>query len=537
MFGDYQPNRFGPSRSPIICKNGAVATSQPLAAQAGLKILQEGGNAVDSAVATAAVLNVVEPMSTGIGGDAFALVYMQTEKKLVGLNASGRSAYAADPELLRHQGLTTIPAYHDLRACNVPGAFDGWTQLIERYGSMSMSEVLQPAIDYAENGFPVSPQIGKSWSKSVRMLSYCENARQTYLINGRSPKIGEVFQIKPLARTLQLLAEGGRRAFYEGEIAQQIVQYSNRNNGWLSMKDFQDHTSEWVEPICTNYGGYQVYELPPNGQGIAALIALNIMRQFEQDQVPFDSPDRFHLMIEAMKLGLVDLHQHVTDPTFSDIPVSQLLSLSYAKEQAKRINMRYSLPSVDLTQSTIGYDTVYLSVVDGNRNVVSFINSLFHQFGSYLVAGNTGILLQNRGAGFSLDCDHVNYLAPHKRTLHTIIPGMMMKDGMPVMPFGVMGGPMQPQGHLQLISNLVDYNMDIQSALDAPRFQVMLDGKIAVEDSFRLEVLKALESKNHQLLLGSDTFFGGGQAILVDPENDTLVAGSDPRRDGCAVGY
>ncbi len=537
MFNDYQPNRFGPSRSAVICQNGAVATSQPLAAQAGLKILQSGGNAVDAAIATAAVLNVVAPMSTGIGGDAFALFYIQKEKKLMGLNASGRSAYGADPELLHQQGITSMPLYHNLFALNVPGAFDGWIQLIDRYGNMSMSEVLEPAINYAENGFSVSPQIGLSWSKSALLLGHCKNARETYLTNGRSPKTGEVFQIKPLANTFRLLAEGGREAFYEGEIAEKIVQYSDQNSGWLTMKDFQDHNSEWVDPISVDYKGYQICEIPPNGQGIAALMALNIVSQFESSQLLFDSSSRTHLMIEAMKLGLVDLHRHITDPTFVDIPVNRLLSSDYAYQQAKKISVEKSLPPYDLTKLTTGYDTVYLSVVDSDRNVVSFINSLFHRFGSHMVAGDTGILLQNRGAGFSLHPEHVNYLSPHKRTLHTIIPGMMMKDGLPLMSFGVMGGPMQPQGHLQLVSNLIDCNMDVQSALDAPRFQVMLDGKIGVESNFGSEILNVLKSKSHQLSLDKNTFFGGGQAILIDSENGTLVAGSDSRRDGCAVGY
>ena len=536
MFDGYSPNRFGPGRSAVICQHGAVATSQPLAAQGGLQILKDGGNAVDAAVATAAILNVVEPMSTGIGGDAFMLLYQPKDGTIRGLNASGRAPYAAELEFFTKQGLTSIPAFGSMYPVTVPGTIDGWATLLDKCGTMSLAEVLQPAIDYAENGFPVSPQIGLAWQDSTAMLAQHPDTAETYLTNGKAPTPGEIFHQPNFARTLRLIAEGGRDAFYRGEIADKIVRFSDENGGLFTRQDFADHKSDWVEPIFTNYRGYDVYEIPPNGQGIAALLALNIVEGFDLGAIGHNSSEHLHCAIEAMKLGFADLYKYVTDPTFVDVPVAGLLSNHYTESQRARILPERANTEPSAGIPAMGSDTVYLCAVDSDRNVVSFINSLFAGFGSGLTAGDTGIMLQNRGAGFSLDPNHANCIAPHKRTLHTIIPGMIAQNGVPLVTFGVMGGQMQTQGHLQFVCNLIDFNMDVQNALDAPRFRVMDDSRIMLETGIPMNVQAELAQKGHHIIPGN-TFFGGGQAIFIDPSFDTLVAGSDPRRDGCAVGY
>ncbi len=536
MFDEYRPNRFGPGRSAVICQHGAVATSQPLAAQSGLQILRDGGNAIDAAVATGAVLNIVEPMSTGIGGDAFMLVYQPKEGSIRGLNGSGRAPYAAEPEFFTKQGLTHIPASGSLYPVTVPGTVDGWATLLEAHGTMSLAEVLQPAIDYAENGFPVSPQISLAWQGSTEMLARHPDSARTYLNNGRAPVPGEIFRQPNLARTFRLIAEGGTDAFYRGEIAENIVKFSDENGGLFTIQDFKDHRSDWVEPISTNYRGYDIYEIPPNGQGIAALLALNIVEGLDLRAMGHNSPEYLHYAIEAMKLGFADLYQYVTDPKFVDVPVAGLLSDEYTQSQRGRVSAERANVEPSAGTPSLGSDTVYVSVVDRERNVVSFINSLFAGFGSGLVAGETGIMLQNRGAGFSLNPSHANCIAPHKRALHTIIPGMIAHKGVPLVTFGVMGGQMQPQGHLQFVCNLVDFNMDVQSALDAPRFRVLDGSGIMLENGIPMNAQATLARKGHHIVPGN-TFFGGGQAIFVHPEFGTLIAGSDPRRDGCAIGY
>ncbi|RKU24880.1 gamma-glutamyltransferase [Candidatus Poribacteria bacterium] len=536
MFDDYRPNQFGHGRSAVICKHGAVATSQPLAAQGGLQILRDGGNAVDAAVATAAILNVVEPMSTGIGGDAFMLVYLQKEKQLRGLNASGRSPYAAELDFFTKKGITHIPSTGSMYSVTVPGTIDGWSTLLDECGTMSLAEVLQPAINYAENGFPVSPQISLSWQDSARMLSQHPDTARTYLSNGKAPLPGEIYLQPNIAKTFRLIAEGGRDVFYHGEIAEKIVQFSNENDGLFTLQDFADHKSNWVKPISTNYRGFDIYEIPPNGQGLAALLALNIVEGYDIREMGHNSPEHIHFAVEAMKLAFADLYENVTDPTFVDIPVTELLSREYTEKQRDRISSERANIDPNAGLSPAGSDTVYLSVVDKDRNVVSFINSIFAGFGSGLVAGDTGIMLQNRGAGFSLNPTHANCIAPHKRTLHTIIPGMIFDSETPLVSFGVMGGQMQPQGHLQFVSNLVDFNMDVQSALDAPRFRVIDGARIMLEVGIPMNTQAELAQKGHHIVPGS-TFFGGGQAIFINPLFDTLHAGSDPRRDGCAAGY
>ncbi len=536
MFDDYRPNRFGPGRSAVICNSGSVATSQPLAAQAGLKILCDGGNAIDAAIATAAMLNVVEPMSTGIGGDAFVLVFRPQDGRIRGLNASGRAPYRAEREFFTEQGLTSIPSTGSMYPVTVPGAVDGWAMLLESCGTMSLSEVLQPAIEHAENGFPVSPQISLGWERERELLAGHPDTEKTYLINGRAPKPGEMFFQPALAHTLRIIGEGGRDVFYRGEIAEKIVEFSENNGGLFTMRDFIDHTSNWVNPISINYRGYEIFEIPPNGQGIAALLALNLVEGFDLQSMGHNSGEYLHHLIEAMKLGFADLYEYVTDPCVEDVPVESLLSSKYAENQRQRIDGDSANPQSVAGVPLMGSDTVYLSVVDKDHNVVSFINSLYGGFGSGLVAGDTGIMLQNRGAGFSLESNHVNRIAPHKRTMHTIIPGMIAQHGIPLVAFGVMGGQMQPQGHLQFACNLIDFDMNVQSALEAPRFRVGDGLGVSVEGSIPVGVQAELARKGHQLT-SSSTFFGGGQAIFIHPEYLTLVAASDPRRDGCAVGY
>ena len=536
MFNDYRPNRFGPGRSAVVCKHGAVATSQPLAAQAGLQILREGGNAVDAAVAVAAMLNVVEPMSTGIGGDAFMLVYRPQDGKLLGLNASGRSPYAAELDFFTKQGLTTIPSTGSMYAVTVPGTVDGWATLLERCGTMPLGEALKPAIEHAEGGFPVSPQIGLAWQASASFLARFPDTARTYLANGRAPQPGEMFFQPNLARTLRTIAEGGRDAFYRGEIAEKLVKFSDENGGLFTLRDFADHTSDWVEPISTEYRGYEVYEIPPNGQGISALLALNVVEGFDLPAMGHNSTQALHCQLEAMKLAFADLYAYVSDPQVEDVPATRLLSAAHTANRRAQVDMDRANPKPMPGELPAGTDTVYLCVVDKDRNVVSFINSIYAGFGSGLVAGDTGIMLQNRGAGFSLDANHINRIAPHKRTLHTIIPGMICQNSVPLVTFGVMGGQMQPQGHLQLVCNLVDFNMDVQAALDAPRFRVVGGATITVEDDVPMNVKAQLSQRGHKLI-APNSFFGGGQAIFIHPEYQTLIAGSDPRRDGCAVGY
>jgi gamma-glutamyltranspeptidase/glutathione hydrolase len=531
------PSRFGPSRSVVMSRRGMVATSQPLAALAGLQILQEGGNAIDAAIAVAAMLNVVEPMATGIGGDAFAIIYEAKSNKLIGLNASGRSAYGATLEryqrLLSNQKVSAIPD-DSLLAVTVPGTVDGWASALEKCGRMSLSEVLAPAIRAAEEGFPVAPQTALAWSAGREYILRNPDSAKTWLYpNGRAPRPGEVFKNPRLARTLRLIAEGGRDVFYKGEIADEIIRFSEMHGGLFTRADFSDHTSTWVEPISIKYRGYDICELPPNGQGVAVLEALNILAQDDLSSMGHNTPDTIHLQLEAMKLALHDCKHYVSDPEFIKAPVAELISAEYAKNQRARISMERVITSYTPSASVSG-DTAYLCVVDAERNVVSFINSIFIPWGSGLTVGDTGILLQNRGSCFSLDPDHVNSIASHKRTRHTIIPAIIMHEGRPLIALGFVGGDMQAQAQVQFICNLIDFGMNLQDALDAPRWQYLgSKANICLERGI---VSSGLIERGHEVD-SSEFFFGGGQAILIHPEYDTLQGGSDPRRDGCAIGY
>ncbi len=533
------------TRSAVIARGGMAATSQPLATAAALRVLQDGGNAVDAAIAANAVLGVVEPMSCGIGGDLFAIVWDAKTHQLYGLNASGRSPYALTIAHFRAQGLTQIPA-HGPMSWSVPGCVDGWDRLRARFGTKPFSELVAPAIGYARDGFPVSEVIADDWHSAAPALAKIPTSAACFLPGGRAPRTGDVFRNPGLAGALTRVALGGRDAFYRGAIAEAVVAYSGRVGGAFTRKDFEDHTSTWVEPVSTNYRGFDVWELPPNGQGIAALQMLNLLEPHDLKAMGPRSADALHLMIEAKKLAYEDRARYYSDPEFTKIPVARLISKAYAATRAPLID-----PGRANERPTPGEpgeaDTVYLTVVDKDRNCVSLIQSNFSGFGSYHVPGDLGFPLQNRGCLFALDETHGNRFLPHKRPFHTIIPGFVTRDGRPWLSFGVMGGDMQAQGHAQVLCNMIDFGMDVQEAGDAARFRHLGSseptgqpsrgaGQVALESGVTPEVRHALEARGHRLV-ASPGSFGGYQAIRIDGERGVLLGGSDPRKDGAAMGY
>ena len=529
---------FPSRRSVVSGYQGAVATSQPLAAQAGLRMLLQGGNAADAAVATAAALNVVEPMSTGMGGDAFALIYWAKDRKVYALNASGRAATAASLDEFRCRGLSSVPV-RGMLPVTVPGAAAGWADTVSRFGRLGLDKVLQPAIEYAEKGFPVSELIGRSWGGAEGLLRQNPEAARVYLPGGRAPRVGERFVSPDLAKSLRLLAKGGTDAFYSGPIAESIAATSLKLGGLLSMCDLAEHTSTWVDPISTDYRGHRVYECPPNGQGIGALIALNLLSGFDIRGMGFDSADALHLKMESIKLGMNDGWRYIADPEMADVPVRGLLSDEYADMRRSLISLERAIAQPEGGVPPFGPDTVYLCAADGEGNAVSFINSLYMGFGSGVVAEGTGVCLQNRGALFSLDPEHPNCIAPRKRPYHTIIPCMVTKGDALAICFGVMGGFMQPQGHLQVLSNIVDHDMEAQRALDAPRFHYDDNGgnRFDLETFFSSAVYDSLRARGHVLDVADAGNYGGGQVIVRDPDSGAWLAGSEPRKDGCAVAY
>ena len=532
------PFPFDTKRSPTIGHRGVVATSQPLAALAGLDILKKGGNAIDAAVATAAVLTVVEPHSTALGGDMFAMVYLESEKKLVGLNGSGRSAYGMTLDDLKmrldEQGMDRIGGIYSV---SVPGAVAGWFTLLEEYGTMAMAEVLKPAIYYAEHGFHVTERIGEAWAGSERKLLREPPAAATWLVDGKAPQIGDLFVNPGLAKTLRMIAEGGRDAFYRGPIAEAIVAYSDSKHGFLTMQDFEEHASTWVEPLSTDYKEYTLYELPPNGQGIAALEMVNTLENVDMRELGHNTADYLHHLIEAKKLAYADLAQWVGDPDANELPVDVLTSKRYGKSQFERIDPEHAQ---ELNESGLPErgDTVYLTVMDEDHNAVSFIYSIFASFGSGLVVPDTGITLQNRAALFSLEEEHVNVVAPHKRPFHTIIPAMAFKDGEFFMSFGVMGGSVQPQQHVQVFLNIVEFGMNMQQALEVPRVNHNRGMTVTVEPGIAPHVRAQLETMGHELRLRTDIGgVGGGQGIVFDRTTGAMIGGSSHHKDGMAVAY
>ena len=536
------------SRSVVIAKNGIVATSQPLAAQVGLDILQQGGNAADAAIAVNAMLGLVEPMSCGIGGDLFVIYWDAKSKKLYGLNASGRSPYSLSRKVFQEKGLSEIPLTGPL-PWSVPGCVDGWDMLRSRFGSMSFKQILQPAIKYGEEGFPVTEVIAGYWKGGQQRLKQWPDSAATYLPNGKAPKVGEIFKNPNLAASYRAIAKDGRDAFYTGALAKTIDKFSKANGGYLRLKDLQDHKSNWVEPVSTNYRGYDVWELPPNGQGIAALQILNILEKHDIKAMGHNSADFIHLYTEAKKLAFADRAKFYADPEFNKLPTAELISKAYADRRRKLIDMKKAATQVPAGDpKLVNGDTIYLTVVDKDRNCCSFIQSNYFGFGSMVVPGNVGFVLQNRGALFALDDTHLNRLEPHKRPFHTIIPAFVTKDGKPWLSFGVMGGDMQPQGHVQILVNMIDFGMNVQAAGDAARVRHFgsqqptgkpMDpqgGRLAVESGVSLKTIRELQKRGH-IIVRAVGSFGGYQAIRIDHKQGTLHGGTEPRKDGAAVGY
>ena len=528
-------------RSVVRARHGMVATSQPLASLTGLDVLKRGGNAVDAAIAMAAVLNVTEPNMTGIGGDAFMLVYSAKTKSLSGLNASGRAPRALNLEYFRSRNLTQIPVT-GMDAITVPGAFDGWVTLLERFGTMKLADLLAPAIGYAEEGFPLMEKTVADWVTEVGKLKQSEAAAATYLIKGEAPKPGDIFVQKNLARTLRTLARGGRDAFYRGEIGRAIAAYCQAHGGVLTVEDFAAHKSEWVDPISTTYRGHTLYEIPPNGQGLTALLILNILEGLDLRAMRADAATYYHTMIEATKIAFADRNRYIADRGFAKVPIAELLAKDYAASRRALIDPKRAIDPPKYGDIPAGSDTTYFTVVDKDRNAVSFINSIFHSFGSGIVAGDTGIMLQNRGSAFSLDPGHPNRLEPGKRPFHTIIPAMVFKDGRLLMSYGVMGGDIQAQAHAQVLVNLVDRGMNLQQAIDAARVRYIGGRDVMMEEGLTQPVIDDLVQRGHRRALPGPgvahrALMGGGQAIMIDPATGALLGASDPRKDGMALGY
>ena len=525
--------KFTAGRSMPVGIHGMTVSSQPLATQTGLDVLKRGGNAVDATVSMAAVLNVVEPMSTGIGGDAYIMIYLAKSGEIKALNASGRAPYAATLDYFKQNNIGAIPD-GGMLPVTVPGALDGWALVTERYGTMSLSDLLQPAIGYAEEGFPVAEKTAHEWHKATDKLSAHPNSAANYLVNGRAPNAGEIFPQKNLAASLKRIAGGGKEVFYGGALGEEIVKFSRQNGGLLSLKDFSDHTSTWVEPIKTTYRGYEVVEMPPNTQGMTVLEMLNMLERFDVRSLGYGTAAYIHLLIEIKKLAFADRDRYLADPELARVPVEKLISKSYAAERAKAIDP-HRAGEYPPGLGAVSGDTQVFCAVDKDGNAVSFINSLFEGFGCGLVGGNTGIMLQNRGKLFSLDPGHRNCVAPRKRSAHTIMPAMVFKNGKPFLIFGVTGAHMQPQGQVELLSNVIDFGMPLQQAMDAPRVNHLEGFEIALEAGFDADAREELKRKGHTII--SDANFGGSQGIMIHPEYGTLVGGSDPRKDGCALGY
>jgi gamma-glutamyltranspeptidase/glutathione hydrolase len=536
------------SRSVVLASHGIVATSHPLAAEVGLDVLKRGGNAFDAAIATNAMLGLVEPMSCGIGGDLFAICWDAKTRKLSGLNASGRSPFSLSRKVFADRGLDQIPTYGPL-SWSVPGCVDGWAQLNSRFGALPLASVLTPAIEYAEGGFPVTEIIAGYWASAEPRLAEWEDSAMTYLPNGRAQRQGEMFRNPHLAASYREIAEHGRDAFYRGSIADEIVAFSQRNGGFFEQRDFEEHESEWIDPVSTDYRGHTVWELPPNGQGIAVLQMLNVLEQFDVASLGHNSAELLHLIVESKKLAFADRATFYADPAFGKLPIAELISKDYAQRRAKRISRDRAATDVPSGDPKLARgDTVYLTVVDKDRNCCSLIQSIYYGFGSQVVPGHTGFALQNRGNLFALDDTHLNRLEPHKRPFHTIIPGFVTRDDLPYFCFGVMGGDMQPQGQTQVLLNLIDFGMNVQAAGDASRVchfgsqtptglpMANGGGSVGIESGISAAAAQGLLQRGHQLVHSRGSF-GGYQGILIDWDNGVLHGATEPRKDGAAVGY
>ena len=549
--GDRPAGNILGSRSAAVGRNGMIATSQAMASAAGLRVLQDGGNAIDAAVTAAAVLAVIEPSMNGVGGDLFAIVYDSASRQAHGLDSSGRSGFRASPEEFARRGLAEMPASGPLPV-NVPGVVEGWHQLLARFGTLTLAEALQPAIAYARDGFPVQQLMAAEWAAAVPKLSADAAAAATFLPCGLPPGEGEIFANPRLAGSLTLIAEQGRDAFYTGDLARAIVQDLQARDGLLEMRDFAAHTAEWLTPIRTSYRGYDVLEMPPSTQGFVALEMLNLMETFDVKAMGHNSADYLHLVAEAKQLAFADRGAYLADrASMPPDALAAVLSKAYAARRRSEIDMSRAgtyapwapvapaamstaTRSRDFSGQDLG-DTIYLTVADRHGNVVSFIQSLFAAFGAGIVAGETGIALHNRGSGFVLTAGHPNQVAPHKRPLHTLVPAMILKDGRPWASFGVMGGDNQAQAHAQVVANLVDFGMNIQQAGEAARVR-HTGTSLAVESGISSSVRQSLEARGHTLSEGRG-MMGGFQGIFIDPKSGVMMGGSDPRKDGVAIGF
>ncbi len=533
------------TRSEVIAQQGMACTSQPLATQIALNILKDGGNAIDAAIAANAALGLMEPTGNGIGGDLFAIVWDAKEQKLHGLNASGRSPKSLTLDYFLENGYESIPPYGPLPV-SVPGCVDGWFELHGKFGSKPMEDILAPAIHYAREGFPVSELIAYYWGLSAKRLQKYDGYAEIFMPGGEAPGKGEMFRNPYLAKTLKTIAEKGRDEFYKGKIARTIAAYMKDQGGFLSYEDLASHESEWIEPVSCNYRGYDVWELPPSGQGIAALQILTILENFDIKSMGFGSAAHIHAFVEAKKLAFEDRAKYYADMDFADVPVDHLISESYGKQQFKKINPEKAARRIAESKLKDG-DTIYLTVADREGNMISLIQSNYRGMGSGMTPGKLGFVLQDRGELFTLEKGHNNVYEPGKRPFHTIIPAFITKDGKPWMSFGVMGGSMQPQGHAQIIMNIVDFGMNLQEAGDAPRIRhggssqptgsIMTDGGIVyLESGFDYDVIKQLMKYGHKIQYTSGGF-GGYQAIKWDSENKVYYGASESRKDGQAAGF
>jgi gamma-glutamyltranspeptidase/glutathione hydrolase len=533
------------TRSEIIAENGMVATSHPLATQIGIDILKQGGNAIDAAIAANAAIGLMEPTANGIGGDLFAIVWVEKEKKLYGLNASGRSPQNLTLDYFKDNKFEKIPAYGPLPV-SVPGCIDGWFELHDRFGKMNMKNVLNPAINYAENGFPVTELVSYYMNIASKNFNNYANFKETYHVNGRTPEKGQLFKNPDLANTLKIIAKQGRKGFYEGEIAKTISQFVIDQGGFLSYGDLKNHESDWIEPVSTNYRGYDVWELPPNSQGIAALQILNLLEGFDIRSMGFGSAEYIHHFVEAKKIAYADRAKYYADMNFNKIPVDYLISKDYANKRRNEIDPNKSARIVKAGEIENG-DTIYLTTADSEGNLVSLIQSNYRGMGSGMVPPGLGFMLQDRGELFSLEEGHFNVYEPNKRPFHTIIPAFITKDDKPYVSFGLMGGAMQPQGHAQIVINLIDFDMNLQEAGDAPRIRHLSNqhptggnmydgGELSLESGFDYKGIRQLMEYGHKIIfsLGS---FGGYQAIMYDEKNEVYFGASESRKDGSAIGY
>ena len=533
------------TRSEIIAENGMVATSHPLATQIGIDILKQGGNAIDAAIAANAAIGLMEPTANGIGGDLFAIVWIEKDKKLYGLNAIGRSPQNLTLDYFKDNKFEKIPAYGPLPV-SVPGCVDGWFELHDRFGKMNMKNVLNPAINYAENGFPVTELVSYYMNIASKNFNTYANFKETYYVNGRTPKKGQLFKNPDLANTLKIIAKQGRKGFYEGEIAETISKFIIDQGGFLSYGDLKNHESDWIEPVSTNYRGYDVWELPPNGQGIAALQILNLLEGFDIRSMGFGSAEYIHHFVEAKKIAFADRAKYYADMNFNKIPVDYLISKDYANKRRNEIDPNKSARIVKAGEIENG-DTIYLTTADSEGNLVSLIQSNYRGMGSGMVPPGLGFMLQDRGELFSLEEGHFNVYEPSKRPFHTIIPAFITKDDKPYVSFGLMGGAMQPQGHAQIVINLIDFDMNLQEAGDAPRIRHVSNqqptggnmydgGELSLESGFDYKGIRQLMEYGHKIIfsLGS---FGGYQAIMYDEKNKVYFGASESRKDGSAIGY